>query len=230
MRRRAFTLIELLVVIAIIAILAALLFPVMAQVRRQQNQSSCQSRLAEIIRATKMYKDDWRVYPDALYQVQVGFDQRQCPVYQGRLYDAYVKDANTFRCPEAPLVRATAPCAEPPGVTVPHPTSGGNVPVLLHPNSTYDFGHLNGGGTELHYSLQWEYYPPLPPPDPNNPPDPRQLRFKVPPDGTVVSWCSYHPNMQVVGFLSGRVQTIPKNQMPGWSDPQRPPWKVTPKP
>ena len=35
MRRRAFTLIELLVVIAIIAILAAILFPVFAQVREK---------------------------------------------------------------------------------------------------------------------------------------------------------------------------------------------------
>ena len=40
MGRKGFTLIELLVVIAIIAILAAILFPVFAQVREKARQTS----------------------------------------------------------------------------------------------------------------------------------------------------------------------------------------------
>ena len=44
-RKCGFTLIELLVVIAIIAILAAILFPVFAQVRENSRRASCQSNL-----------------------------------------------------------------------------------------------------------------------------------------------------------------------------------------
>jgi prepilin-type N-terminal cleavage/methylation domain-containing protein/prepilin-type processing-associated H-X9-DG protein len=54
-----FTLIELLVVIAIIAILAAILFPVFAQVRDKARQASCQSNLRQIGHAALMYAQDW---------------------------------------------------------------------------------------------------------------------------------------------------------------------------
>ena len=47
-RRSAFTLIELLVVIAIIAVLAAILFPVFAQVRDKARSASCLSNTKQI--------------------------------------------------------------------------------------------------------------------------------------------------------------------------------------
>lgn len=56
--RSAFTLIELLVVIAIIAILAAILFPVFAQVRDKARQTSSQSNLRQIALAFQMYAQD----------------------------------------------------------------------------------------------------------------------------------------------------------------------------
>lgn len=46
-RRRGFTLIELLVVVVILAVLAALLFPVVARHERP-HRSSCQSNLKQI--------------------------------------------------------------------------------------------------------------------------------------------------------------------------------------
>ena len=63
---RGFTLIELLVVIAIIAILAAVLFPVVAQAREKARQSACASNLSQIGRATTLYAQDWdETFPDS---------------------------------------------------------------------------------------------------------------------------------------------------------------------
>jgi len=68
-RKAAFTLIELLVVIAIIAILAAILFPVFAQVREKARQTSCASNLRQIGLASLQYAQD---YGEMLFPVQVG--------------------------------------------------------------------------------------------------------------------------------------------------------------
>lgn len=216
MRRRGFTLIELLVVIAIIAILAAILFPVIRSVQESNRKTRCMSNLQEIIRAARMYKDDWRVYPEALY----GADYGAGPSL--RLYPEYVKDQNTFRCPKVqPPVPANGAW-----VQVAHPVSGQPVPFLLAPFSSYD--HHAG---ELHYALRWaEAIPNQNGPPQRHPHDARQLQYKNPPDSTVVSWCRLHESMTVVGYISGRVQLIPSNQVPDWSDPVNQPWTVLPKP
>ncbi len=57
-RYHTFTLIELLVVIAIIAILAAILFPVFAQVREKARSSVCLSNTKQIALAVEMYSQD----------------------------------------------------------------------------------------------------------------------------------------------------------------------------
>jgi prepilin-type N-terminal cleavage/methylation domain-containing protein len=64
-RQRGFTLIELLVVIAIIAVLAAILMPVIWRAREKARQAHCISNLQQIAVAMKAYWQDYRQYPPA---------------------------------------------------------------------------------------------------------------------------------------------------------------------
>jgi prepilin-type N-terminal cleavage/methylation domain-containing protein/prepilin-type processing-associated H-X9-DG protein len=58
LRRRGFTLIELLVVIAVIALLMAILLPVLARAREQAKRAVCMNNLKQLTYAWKMYSDD----------------------------------------------------------------------------------------------------------------------------------------------------------------------------
>ncbi len=55
-----FTLIELLVVIAIIAILAAILFPILATARDNARATACRNGMSQIGKALMMYADDYK--------------------------------------------------------------------------------------------------------------------------------------------------------------------------
>src|SRR5688500_1889176 len=57
-RRAAFTLVELLVVIAIVAVLAALLLPVLSQAKERSRRTYCATNLRQIALASFMFADD----------------------------------------------------------------------------------------------------------------------------------------------------------------------------
>lgn len=242
---RAFTLIELLTVIAIIAVLTAILFPVFAQVRNQGRKTACQSNLKQIVQAVQMYKDDWRVFPDALYGIQYGAAS-QTNVFATRLFPDYVKDQGVFTCPNHPqqlktdntLVNPINRMTGNPHMMPP------NIPIFFARRSSYDFQYrpaTPAGQTELHYTLKWTARTGLGD-------DPRQLIYREPPDNTVVTWCLYHTDMDPQGavrtggqanvaFVSGRVQPIPAEKVAVWSGnctggnpPTDCPWQVAPKP
>jgi len=92
--RKGFTLIELLVVIAIIAILAAILFPVLMAAKKRAKTSDCLSNLRQIGLATQMYVDNnYACFPFA----GRGFPQMPFVDIWGCL-KPYVKTTNMYVC------------------------------------------------------------------------------------------------------------------------------------
>jgi prepilin-type N-terminal cleavage/methylation domain-containing protein/prepilin-type processing-associated H-X9-DG protein len=109
---QAFTLIELLVVIAIISILAAILFPVFAQVREKARQAACLSNTKQIGLGLQQYvqDNDERVFfrastSSAPYNTRAGVTVPASASNAQRWWNVimpYIKSNQVFTCPSDP--------------------------------------------------------------------------------------------------------------------------------
>jgi prepilin-type N-terminal cleavage/methylation domain-containing protein/prepilin-type processing-associated H-X9-DG protein len=104
--REVFTLIELLVVIAIIAILAALLLPVLNRAQEAGRTTACRSNLHQYGLALRMYLEDFGVYPVGNIVVTTNSPwQRQLQTYTGGAKQTFYPGTSTrveyagFLCP-----------------------------------------------------------------------------------------------------------------------------------
>ena len=106
----AFTLIELLVVISIIAIIAAILFPVFAQVREKARETTCISNLRQVGIAVRQYVSDYdETFPIfQAYNVKADYVDSTLsapPWTQNHLgvemeVNPYIASHDIFRCPD----------------------------------------------------------------------------------------------------------------------------------
>jgi len=218
--RRGFTMVELLTVIAIIAILAGILFPVFATVRRNVHKATCTTNLHSIAQGLKMYKDDHGAYPEALFGFVDGASGQGQEV--PFLFPQYVKTKEVFRCPLAQFQMNN-----PQTVRGNHPIP--NDLFRKYPNRAYpvwdsydgQFEPPNSQNYVVKYVRHWSG------PRTGFGDNPRQLLYRNPPEDTVVTWCTYHRDydrstnppspqtgsLDLVLFVDGHVKATPANLM-----------------
>lgn len=93
--RTGFTLIELLVVIAIIAILSAILFPVMTKAKQAGARASCSSNLQQISKALRLYGQDFQ----GRYPPMDDGNYSNFKPWQNYIAPYAAKGKGVFRCP-----------------------------------------------------------------------------------------------------------------------------------
>ncbi len=194
-RREGFTLIELLTVIAIIAILSAIIFPIMKGISEQTDRTGCTSNLREIGVALQMYHADNGRYPAGLAP-DVEFDGDGNPkgigsVRSNLFANDYLMSADAFHCPSDSRFDDKKEIVKLPDRDV---YAYSSYEVYVNDAASYDsvgtdqIAAYNAGSNPVkQYALSWteeeedagtDYA--------------RQLKWKNPPSSTVVCWCMNH--------------------------------------
>jgi len=160
LRRRAFTLIELLVVIAIIAILAAILFPVFAQVREAARTTACLSNTKQIAAAQLMYAQDYdeTIVPWLNCPTQTGYPGacatalQAVPAFWTFLLQPYIKNYAVMFCPSYSDSNVSD-AMDSPGCDGNGTKGSGNTPYQLVPPLTSTPNYGAGPGYLSHYGI-----------------------------------------------------------------------------
>jgi prepilin-type N-terminal cleavage/methylation domain-containing protein/prepilin-type processing-associated H-X9-DG protein len=125
--RGGFTLVELLVVVAILALLAGMLFPVLARAREQAHRAQCTSNLQQIARAFAVYAEDYddRLPSDAAADVYSLEAVRKIWFWK---IVPYLKSTGVFHCPADPIRTAQRAFLD----ALPEYWDGPDVPALSY--------------------------------------------------------------------------------------------------
>jgi prepilin-type N-terminal cleavage/methylation domain-containing protein len=227
---KAFTLIELLVVIAIIAILAALLLPVLASSKLQAQGSQCISNLRQLtLAAVGMYTSDNRGYlavnGDEEYQPTLGDlteNPSWCPgrednvlessnayIMAGLIYP-YIKNVAVYKCPADHTFVLTSQTPKTRSMSMnawmsPAPPSQADMGTTKNCHMFFKETDLNVGGTANLWLLMDE-----------NPYSINDASMLINPnDDGWVDWpATYHVKANGISFTDGHAQ-IHK-----WTDPK----------
>ena len=227
-RRSGFTLVELLIVIGIIAVLAAIVAPVVFRARAFQRAEQCRLNQQQIAMGMKMYEDDWGRYPLHLATFSEGGP------LQPSLYPAYVPGKAAFHCPDAfrgaddeTLIQPVDRSLSPPALASASFPAWDSYDAQFIPNDA-------SGTAELHYRRDWTGMA--------LPGDQREFKYSQPSPDTVVTWCLYHADFigggtqprpgqfALVSFRDGSVLRLPAEKLvvwgPGASQPDDRAWRV----
>lgn len=158
--RTGFTLIELLVVIAIIAILAAILFPVLTAAKETARLSTCANNMRQLGTAFSMYVDDSNGrYPASSKYTNPQFKlvpfQYPGVITWDLVIYKYVKNINVFHCPDDAYPRPKIPGWN----YKPYPRSYSMNDQMYTENSPVGFSQGEMRPCPSRYILLTEWYP-----------------------------------------------------------------------
>jgi len=157
-RHAAFTLIELLVVVAIIAILAAILFPVFAQVREKARQTQCLSNGKQLSLSALQYAQDydetWPIVGGENSNTVLAGQKSDGTPFNGwsLILQPYIKSRQVFLCPDMPHVfQGGGGCAAFNGQPI---TNNYSYNYFLGSDNSYNSGDY---GTSRDGSYKWDH-------------------------------------------------------------------------